>query len=101
MGASFVDKQSLPTKDLKTFQTTVSTSSVAVNAKIKGLRLGVWVMADESNTAPIWIGDENVDANVGFPITSNTDTQFIPVEDLDTLKIISNTANQVLVGFAL
>jgi hypothetical protein len=101
MGLSYVDQQALPTSQFKTFQTTVSTNAVAVNAKIKDLRIGVWLMADESNSAPIWVGDENVSSSVGFPITSNTDTQFIPVKDLDTLKIVSNTANQVLVGFAI
>lgn len=58
-------------------------------------KIGVQLIADESNTDRIWIGNSDVSSQRGFPLSPGG-TVFIPVDNCELLYALANVNNEIL-----
>lgn len=92
-----VFKETSPTRDLLYGHVIVSTTSPVQLANLTDeMDKGVLIYASPNNSAPVWIGKQNVTtsgAAEGFPILPGTSLT-VPVDKLDCIWLISTDVNQ-------
>ncbi len=83
----------------------VGTSEIAIPNSAQALTQGVQIRAANANAGIIYVGGTNVTADSnpetdGFPILAG-EGLFIPIDDMNKLKLIASMAGQKLFWFAI